>query len=150
MLSHINLIRHAQAQQFEYILIFEDDIIIADDFWKRMKYIENLKLDFDMFYLGGHFRNEDDIKPTKNKYIYRCNYISGTYAYILKDTIYNFILNRCDYNYGIDEFYEKVVQKRRGVYGFIPFLVDHLGGISDVAQKIVDYPLAHANFKNKI
>lgn len=124
----------------EYIIIFEDDIRLSDDFLDRLKYIEALQLDFDMMYLGGHFNVGDTPTPTKDKYIHKINKgVAGTYGYIIKTKLSEFIERNYTYNYGIDEFFSAFVQPRFNCYIFIPTMVEHLDGYSDVALHNVEY-----------
>jgi GR25 family glycosyltransferase involved in LPS biosynthesis len=150
LMSHVNLIKHAQRSNMEYVAVFEDDIKLALDFNKRIKYIEDNCPDFDMFYLGGHFGNElTDIKKTKDPFLYRSKAIAGTYAYILRDTVYNYILSNVSENLGADQMFVELVQKRFKCYCFLPFLVDHVDGESDVVMGNVKYPATHKYYKDK-
>lgn len=149
LLSHIELIRYAKESDQQYICVFEDDIELCLDFKKRISLIEEFALDFDMFYLGGHFHG-NDIKATDYEYIFKAKGIAGTYAYIMRNTIFDYILDHFSYNWGIDQFYAEVIQKKFKCYAFIPFLVDHKDGISDVAFTRVNYPLTHKNYRSEL
>lgn len=126
-LSHVALIRHARDNNIPAICIFEDDVILCDDFHDRIKYIQNLKnFRFDFFSLGGHFRkefNDEDASKTEWNHIYRTKNMGGTYAYIITERVYNFIIRNYNYNFGADEFYGNFVYRRFNSYAFVPFLV---------------------------
>ena len=149
LMSHIGLIKHAKEHNYEYICIFEDDIALCADFLERIKIIEKKNLNFDMLYLGGHFE-EGKVKATSDKYFFKADAIAGTYAYILHNTIYDFILNNSSMNLGIDQFYVEMVQKKFECFAFLPFFVDHLDGISDIALGKGVYPLTHKHYKNRL
>ena len=137
MLSHHTLIKHAKEKGYEYICVFEDDIIFCNDLEERIKYIEDI--DFDIFYLGGHFDNYEDQKYIK-PFIYNVHNISGTYGYIMKNTVFDYVINNMTYNFGADEFFSKMVQSKFKSYSFIPFIVDHIHGFSDIALGNINYP----------
>lgn len=138
MMSHRSLIAHAKKNNYEYIVVFEDDIILSDNFLDEVKKLEYIY--FDMFYLGGHFGSYDnDIKRITGQ-LHECIKVGGTYAYIMKNTVYDFILDNMDYRYGSDEFYGQFVQKKYKCLAIIPFLVNHDVTYSDIA-------LTNANYK---
>jgi len=124
----------------EYIMVFEDDVSFADDIKDRLRLIESLDMDFDMMYLGGHFYEEDKPAPTSIKYIHKVNGgVAGTFGYIIKTRLSEFIERNYTYNYGIDEFFARFVQPRFNCFAFMPFMVAHLDGYSDVAMHDVKY-----------
>jgi len=151
LMSHIELIKFAKKEEMKYVVIFEDDVKLATDFEKRIKHIEENTPDFDMFYLGGHFSDMDvDVVPTNDKYIYKAKAIAGTYAYVLRNTLYNYILSNCNYNWGMDQFYVEIIQKHFKCYAFIPFLAGHIDGFSDVAMTNVDYKQTRKYYKDTL
>lgn len=84
--SHINLLEQISTfNDNDYFIIFEDDILLEEDFKAKLNFLlNNYPTDADIFFLGT--RNE-----RKRDYSYRCNngynktYNSrlGAYAYIL-------------------------------------------------------------------
>jgi GR25 family glycosyltransferase involved in LPS biosynthesis len=147
MQSHYNLIKHAKENKYEYVCVFEDDIIMANDFHKRIEIIE--KQDFDLWMLGGHYDKIRDVFPIK-PFIYKCNRVAGTYAYIMKNTLFDYVLENMNYQYGSDEFFCECIQKNFDVKCFLPFLCDHIeGDISDITGRISNYN-TKIHFKNNI
>ena len=146
MTSHYNLIKYAKENDLKSIFVLEDDIILSDNFIEYYKMIPGL--DFDMLYFGGHFDVIDkDIIKTNIENIYKCNQVAGTYAYVIKNTVYDYVLKNCNYNWGIDQFYGDVVQKKFNCLIFIPTVVDHIDGFSDIAGREIKYPATHKYFK---
>jgi GR25 family glycosyltransferase involved in LPS biosynthesis len=142
MLSHVALIKKAKELGLKEICIFEDDIIFCDDFNRRIAYLESLNLDFDMITLGGHFTkphkpltpNDIDAIKTNADHIYRVMHQGGTYAYIINENVYDFIIRNCTYNYGMDQFYSDHVYSRFNCYAFVPFLVSCAQTVSDITD----------------
>lgn len=65
------------SEKYEHGLIFEDDVILADDFVKRFnKYVVELPNDYDMLFLGdGCHLHIEPHKLIHNKHIYeKCLY----------------------------------------------------------------------------
>lgn len=135
-MSHVALIKHAKELNLDYITIFEDDIVLSDNFAEKIQYIESVPDNWDMFYLGCH----SYVKiPTIYQDIYQVDVAAGTYGYIVKNTLYDFILDRWYYRYGIDEFYDYEVLKKSKALAIIPAIVTTQPNYSDVAQHFVNY-----------
>jgi GR25 family glycosyltransferase involved in LPS biosynthesis len=149
LLSHVNLIKYAKETKQEYIFVTEDDISFCEDFYKRIEIIEKEYPEFDMMYLGGHF-GEDGVYKTDHKYIFKANSIAGTYGYIIRDTVYDFILNTYSFDWGIDQLLVEMVQKKFKCYAFIPFLVKHNDGQSDIVMCNVNYVDVNKYYKYKL
>ncbi len=140
MMSHVQLIKKAKEEKLPAICIFEDDIIFCDDFNDRINYIEeNVDSNWDIITLGGHFQkpdhqmipNDNDASKVDN-YLYKIKHQGGTYGYIIKDTVYDFIIRNCSYHYGMDEFYSDHVYERFNCYAFVPFLIGCKIGVSEI------------------
>jgi hypothetical protein len=136
--SHTSLLCFAKEREYEYAMIFEDDVILCDNFNERVKEIEKLNFEWDMFYLGAHWGKPEDVSEMRYG-LYRMNNVGGTYAYIIRNTVYDYVINNISPNFGMDEFYASQVQPRFMCIGFVPFSVGHLDGFSDVANAYVSY-----------
>ncbi len=131
MLSHVNLIKKAKGLGLKEICIFEDDVIFCDDFKERISYLEENLPEYDLISLGGHFAKPDrkqipnatDAIRTEKEHIYKTIHLGGTYAYIITDSVYDFIIRNHTYNFGADQFYSDHVYSRFRCFAFVPFLV---------------------------
>lgn len=126
-LSHLEVIKMAKNKRWESVCILEDDVIFCDDFRERIKVIEELEnFDFDIFCLGGHFEKEitsEQAENTRWPNILKVKRMGGTYALIITEKVYDFILRNATYAYGADEFYTLHVYPRFNTYAFVPFPV---------------------------
>jgi len=53
-MSHINAIKMARMREWEYVIVLEDDVILAEDFEKRIKFLfKILPNDWEHVYLSG-------------------------------------------------------------------------------------------------
>ncbi len=140
MMSHVELIKKAKDLKLPEICIFEDDVVFSDDFNERIAYIEALDFDYDLFTLGGHFDKPESkftppdasAKKSEDPHIFRVFKQGGTYAYIIKSSVYDFVIRNCTYNYGMDQFYADHVYKRFNCYAFVPFLCACTNGKSEI------------------
>lgn len=148
MQSHYNLIQQAKQEGHEYIAVFEDDIIYSSHFKTRIKLINTFPLEYDMMYLGCHFKYYGfDALPSKVRYFYRALNVGGTYAYIMKNTVFDYVLEHMDYQWGADEFFAAKIQKKFKCFSIFPSIIGHEDGMSDVAQRRVRYHYVHKHFR---
>jgi GR25 family glycosyltransferase involved in LPS biosynthesis len=90
--SHQECIKIAKSNNWESILIFEDDAIFDTGFKeKAKKCIADLKeVEWDMFFFGGE-PNDNCTKITDN--IYKTHGVYGAHAYAIHSNFYENILN---------------------------------------------------------
>ena len=144
MMSHLEVMRYAVDKGMKAICVFEDDIVLSDDFKKRIKYIESLRnFSFDILSLGGHFPSEERIgnnaSPTRWNHIYRIVTLSGSYGYIINKKAMEFCIRNLTYNYGIDEMLGSEVYRRFRSFAFLPFMVGIRSCKSEIVGKVVGY-----------
>jgi mannosyltransferase OCH1-like enzyme len=83
-ISHIDAIRYAKNNNYDSIVIFEDDIDIKNS----LATISNYPDDWDMLYFGGILTHYTEIKDDWVKGTIWCNH-----AYVVKKHLYDEILN---------------------------------------------------------
>lgn len=130
----------------EYICIFEDDVCFCDDFLQRMEYVENSGVGFDIFYIGGWYQNKS--KPI-DKYLFEINDMSGSHAYILKNTTYKYIIDTIHQANGMDQYLsDYVLKKFKGVI-FLPVMAGTIADFSDIQKQHTDYNASFKAFKKE-
>ena len=88
LLSHIKAIKKAKKNNYNNIMILEDDIIFNTNFLEEIK---NIKLpNYDILYLGGLI-NEKKVFLNGWGKVYN---IMGAYAYIINKSMYDILLKR--------------------------------------------------------
>lgn len=125
LLSHRGIIERATS---EYICVFEDDVKLCADFPER---VAGISCDFDIFYLGSGFRESDVFEPIGDGY-YRTRSMAGTWAYIMRDTVFQYALRNISYNWGPDEFFSEVLLKTFKGVTSLPMLATVSGNDSDI------------------
>ncbi len=154
--SHIQVIKYAKQNNFQNILIIEDDVQFD------MSVLQNTNIvvpeDWQMFYLGYHvnkgYRYQNNIMKILSALT--------THAYILRDTMYDYILDNIgkdwksipefhDWNihekpffesdkHAIDIFYSKWVHHRLDqTYGIYPLIAYQRPSFSHIENQNVDY-----------
>lgn len=146
MMSHLTLFKEARERGEKAICVFEDDIIVCDDFNERIKYIESLpSLEFDYFALGGHFNSPKKgtlihvAETTKYPYIFKIKEKAGSYGYIITDKVMDFMIRNLTYNFGVDHFLGEHVYNRFTCKCFVPFLVGCRPCVSEISGTFWKY-----------
>jgi len=145
MMSHLILMKMALENKEDAIVVFEDDVIICEDFNARIRYIERSGVDFDMFLLGGHFDSVmrgtlvGAAEGTEYNHIYNVRNMGGTYGYIITKKVMEFCIRNLYYGYGIDQFFSVVVYKRFRAFSFVPFLVGCRPCVSEITGAFWKY-----------
>lgn len=92
LLSHINILKDAINNNYDKILILEDDIIISKSFTSRLHEINSLiQDDWNIIYLGVSQHNWDNIHINDN--IYNADKSTGSFAYMVHNSFYQTLLN---------------------------------------------------------
>ena len=79
-LSHLHIWKNMSSP----LLVFEDDIILTNNFEKRLeKALSSLPEDWDIFYLGYMNPAENGLAQFITPELCHVNFVFGTYAYIL-------------------------------------------------------------------
>ena len=92
--SHINIIKNAIQQNYNSIIILEDDIILTQDIHSKInklrEFIE-LHNNWNIIYLGASQHNWSDISFGIN--YYNAKNTTGTFAYMINNNFYRILLN---------------------------------------------------------
>lgn len=143
-LSHYKLLKTHNSNKI--LGIFEDDVVLCEDFLERFKYIEdNFDLDWDIFFLSSYYHlnehkdrwNESgDFELTDIKYIHRVYGAFTTHAYLVNPKSITKILNLIDENihdtYAIDHVYCAKIESKLNCYSFTPGMTNQKISYSDV------------------
>lgn len=138
LLSHLNIMKDIKKNNYERILILEDDFELCPDFENLFDgYMSQLPDDWQWLYYGGsHF--EDPEKVTEN--MYRVNKTFTTHAYAIKREVVDDLLNVLESNLtGSVDSVLSTLQKKLETYVTIPHLMYQRVGYSDIQNAEVDY-----------
>jgi len=146
-LSHIGCIEKAKENDWDYVIIFEDDIKIEGKQKLIEKFNKFIKYDFDVLYLGCW----NYVPPVKvEKDLARVVKASCNHAYVVKSHYYDTYLKNLregielklkDPNngkYNIDEYHDILQQKDRW-YCITPIHITQKDGWSDNFNEVRNY-----------
>lgn len=139
LLSHKKIIQIAADNDYEYVLILEDDVIFKQyEINNIYNYWSLLPSDWDMFYLSGNnFMGLNKI----NEYIYKTNGTLSTCAYAIRKRCYRQILSILTskiYDKPIDSYYAEL-HRNTNAYVCVPSVAYQKPDFSDIENKFVDY-----------
>lgn len=138
LMSHLEILKLAEKNNYSSILILEDDVVFSDDFQQK---IENLIDKFpevwDMFYLSGSMVNEG------KKYKYFSELISThtTHSYAVNKSAYRILIKLLEKNMFIKPVDSCYVTIQNSLKSFIamPFLTYQASGFSDIHNSNASY-----------
>jgi GR25 family glycosyltransferase involved in LPS biosynthesis len=146
-LSHYELIKNLNDNKI--LGIFEDDVLLCEDFLERFDYIENnFNLDWDIFFLSSFYHlNTDnnrwhksgDFEFTGTKYIHRVYGSFCTHSYLVnpnsKDKILKLIRENSHKSYAIDHLYI-LIQPELNCFSFTPGMANQIISHSDIDNTV--------------
>ena len=138
--THINIITEAKENNYNNILILEDDIEFTKEIENIDEYMSLVPSDWDMLYFGGN-HNKHIGKEIKllNEKIIKLNETYGIHCVVINNTVYDLILNLITKrNKPIDVYYADI-QKSYNCYGFNPSIALQRESFSDIQNKNVNY-----------
>jgi hypothetical protein len=154
IMSHTLALQNAIDNGYQKICIFEDDVILCDDFEDRMDfYISNVPKDWDIMYLGCHFNGCE--KPTRvGSYIYKSNGNYGCFSMILnnKNGLFQKIIDKSvPHHSPMDDIVKEIIPDINA-YIFMPFFVKTLKTVSDISlsREPFSYSIVDEHFENII
>jgi len=139
LLSHIKIVEDAIQNNYNKILIFEDDIMIHKDFINLFGIIYSKLLDWDMLYLGCSQRPNTWYKVDIQDNYYKSYQCNGTFAYAIDSKIYKNILNYYKTKKSYADTLLHNIQNEFNCYTIIPNLVIADVSVSNIrGDRIVD------------
>jgi len=135
--SNYKIIEEAKNNNYEKIIIFEDDVVLTNDFTvKFSQYYDNTPKDWCFIYMGGNHIH----KPVAiNERIHRMRYSYAIHAICIHEKMYDIILNLLKKELEqVDVTYAKL-QRLHPSYVFIPHLAWQKEGHSDIQGGYVNY-----------
>jgi GR25 family glycosyltransferase involved in LPS biosynthesis len=109
-LKHVKIIREV-AEKYEYALVFEDDVILCDNFVEEFSQSYNqLPDDWDIAWVGTCCGLH--VSTSEGKRVYRVNGSRCTHAYVISNSGAKKVLSELKYcNTGSDFFFNLLIEK---------------------------------------
>jgi GR25 family glycosyltransferase involved in LPS biosynthesis len=136
-MSHVQILELARKENYERVLIFEDDVEFDPDFSKLFpKYMKQVPASWDMLYFGGN-HSETPLPVSKN--VLRVMDMRCTHAYAVNKSMYSFLIDSLkDCHIPIDLFYTQI-QKQYACYVLYPHVAWQHEGESFIRKENVNY-----------
>ena len=149
-LSHLEVLKLARANNYENVLILEDDftfLVSNDEFEHKLTSFFNLKLDFDVLMLSYHQLQKDD---TVYGFISRVNAAQTASGYLVNRRYYDTLIDLYEWAmpllnetqqhwiYCNDQVWKRL-QANDTWYCFTQRIGKQAAGYSDNAQQYFDY-----------
>ena len=151
-LSHINVIKNAIKNKFDYCVILEDDVLFTDiaNFNNHIKSI--LELEFDVFLLAGNVNKSAKKQVVdSNQNIFKISNVQTTTAYIVKSSYYERLLSnfiegykkllkqpKLHNKYAVDIYWKQLQIKDRWLIK-LPLTITQKASYSDIQKGYRDY-----------
>jgi GR25 family glycosyltransferase involved in LPS biosynthesis len=96
LIAHMNVIKDAKFENYNNILILEDDVYIHSKFNElHLELINKINKNYNLLFYGGIQKKWSEINIENN--FYRANNTYGAFAYAIKSNIYEILLERMNY-----------------------------------------------------
>ena len=136
----VSILKDAYKNNYENILILEDDVKFNLDFNKIFEFCEQINFDYDIFYLDGNHQYANRCQIRNN--VMKITGTLSTSAYLIKEKAMQYIIdNITGYSKEVDVFYAVDLQPKFNCYCSIPHITEQRPGYSDIQQRDVHYKL---------
>lgn len=144
-LSHLTILKEAQQNNLDKILVFEDDAIVLKSFRKKFEHLLNIVgEDWDMIYFGGnHFLQPDII----DNIVIKLNNTITTHAFAINNRCFAKLIDKIEWDKRWIDCVIADLHLDLKVYGFKKMPVRQLDGYSDIAEMKVSY---HPSFIKRL
>jgi len=152
IMSHIGALKYAQINQYEDVVILEDDVVLCEDWETRLKILKaNLPEDWEYVYLAGH-SDYVKIPMYEEPTILNAPKMVGAFSYMVNQKGIEKLIKYCgEFITTYDDIItHKIESGKLKAYLYLPFMTYHETGYSE--NWGIDSP-AHISltyFKNKI
>jgi len=139
--SIINLMELSIRENYNHILIIEDDCVFNENIKQLNDYLPQVPNDWDMLYFGGnHNTHMGTIPPFPvNKNIVRLHTTYAAHCIAIKKHMFPIILKEIKkFESPLDVSYQKL-QKNHKIYGLNPGVATQMKDYSDIQKKEVNY-----------
>lgn len=124
-MSHINALKIAKENQWSYVIVLEDDIVLAEDFQKRIKFLfKILPSDWEHIYLSGIPRLDFGYPNLQLMNVVPSIFTECNLAMIIRNVAYDKIINYLEkFETTADDSYNHLITTKQLIsYTFYPFV----------------------------
>jgi len=152
IISHIGALKHAQIMGYDNVIILEDDVVICEDWEKRLKELKKvLPETWEYVYLAGH-SDYVKIPMYETPTLINAPLMVGAFSYMVNKKGIEKLIKFCgEFVTTYDDMItHKIASKKLEGYLYIPFMTYHDAGYSDNWEITYNEHSSLKYFKNKI
>jgi glycosyl transferase, family 25 len=141
VLTNVNILEKAIQENYNSILILEDDIEFTDEINNISEYFKFLPEDWDMLYFGGNHNGHVGVKSPEiiNQRVCKLHHTFSTHCVAINKKAFQRVLDRINKrDNALDVIYVDL-QKELNVYSFYPMIATQRVSFSDIENKVTDY-----------
>ena len=154
-MSHIKALEIARDKQWPYLIVLEDDVILAEDFEKRINFLFRiLPKDWEHVYLSGIPQIGIESFPILQfaNVVPTC-FTECTHSMLIRDTVYKKVIDNLSlFETTTDDIYNNLILKKglksHTYYPFVTYAYDQFTYIWD--HKIERVHKSKSFFRNKL
>jgi hypothetical protein len=133
--NSLQVIRYSKEAGLDSVLLLDDDCLFVDDFNEKLESLwPHMPEDWDIVSFGEIYGTYTDIYPG----IVRTTYSWGGHASLVRNTMYDKLLNTLTGFVWADEEMNQKLKPSIKFYAFRPYLVTQMPGYSDLAHRHKD------------
>jgi len=141
VLTNMLILDKAIEEDYNSILILEDDVEFTKQVTNMKSFFDSLPEDWDMLYFGGNHNTHVGYEPPTiiNDKVCKLHNTFSTHCVAINKKSFKEILERlkkCDN--ALDVIYAEL-QKKLNVYSFYPMIATQRVSFSDIENKMTDY-----------
>jgi len=125
-MSHINTLHRAKYENWPYLIVLEDDVILADDFEKRFKFLLRIiPTNWEHVYLSGIPRVGLTSMPnTQFANVVPSIFTECTHSMLIRNTVYDKIIDKLSlFETTTDDIYNHMISTKQLIsYTYYPFI----------------------------
>jgi glycosyl transferase family 25 len=124
-MSHIKALEIAKNENWPYVIVLEDDVVLAEDFEKRINFLfKILPSNWEHVYLSGIPRFGFAPQPTLDLMnVVPSIFTECTHSMLIKNTVYEKIINYLSkFETTTDDSYNVLIKNGLKSYTFYPFI----------------------------
>jgi glycosyl transferase, family 25 len=141
VLTNVQIIEEAIKNDYDSILILEDDVEFGPEVVEMDSYFDLLPNDWDMLYFGGNHNTHVGSPPPNiiNEKVCKLHNTYSTHCVAINKKAFQKVLDRikkCDN--ALDVIYVEL-QNQLNVYSFYPVIATQRVSFSDIENRMTDY-----------
>jgi hypothetical protein len=138
LLTHLSLIKECKKLNYKNVLIFEDDLILNENYNNFDDYMNQIPDDWDFIYFGGnHVYGKTPEKINNN--VLKLNYTVSLHCVAISNKMFDVIINKLStFEKQVDACYADIHNSVKS-YGITPNLALQKEGYSNIQNKTVNY-----------